>query len=127
MIIVGACKRNAEQAFTMEFCIFSFNSDRCVVRISHRFKHRKTLYERESICFIVNPIVITVLMHIFGNVHLWIIRYTQCEIIEVCFVMDLFFFFNFDNAIYRENKMKIIKWWQIRFFFFFSKFQSSLD
>lgn len=100
--------------------VFNFNSDRCVVRISHRFKHRKTLYERESICFIVNLIVITVLMHIFGNVHLWIICYTQYEIIEICFVIDLFFFFffNFDNAIYRENKMKIIKWWQIRFFFF---------
>lgn len=93
--------------------VFNFNSDRCVVRISHRFKQRKTLYERESICFIVNPIMIVVLMYYISlkcssldySLHtIW----NNC--IEIYFVICFFFFFNFDNAIYRENKMKIIKW-----------------
>lgn len=93
--------------------VFNFNSDRCVVRISHRFKHRKTLYERESICFIVNLIMIVVLMYyiIFKMFIFGLFVYIQYEIIVLKYIFVInFFFSNFDNAIYCENKMKIIKW-----------------
>lgn len=76
--------------------VFNFNSDRCVVRISHRFKHRKTLYERESICFIVNLIMIVVLMYyiIFKMFTFGLFVYIQYEIIEIYF-RNKFLFFQF--------------------------------